>query len=151
MKNDNIEFKNLHWYHSWTTEGVQEDIEFQLGKIANEMAKLYTTSCVVVVVKNCDIHGTYDTMDIHVFANFIDANQLLNTEMYESHHALDIYHYDCIKDEFTMVMDKPHDSCKFGRLACIGNQKMFDKQFVVRMRKVFEMKNTNVTLHPMKL
>ena len=148
---NNIEFKNLHWDYSWNSEGVQEDIEFKLGKIANEMAKQYTTSCVVVVIKNCDIHGAYETMDIHVFANFVDANNLLNSEMYEPNHALDIYHYNCMNDEFTPVMYKCHDGFNFSRLAGIDKQKMFDDQLVFRMRKVFDMKSTNVTIHPMKL
>ena len=145
----NIEFV-LKYDAPWNSEGVQEDIEFQFGKIANEMGKLYCTSCVIVVVKNCDNCGAYDTMDIHVFGNFIEANHLLNTEMYKSN-ALDIYHYNCIKNEFTLVMDKCYDSTRFGRLAGINKQKMFDDQMVYKMRHVFNMKETKVTLHPMQL
>ena len=146
-----IEFRNMHWDHSWTEEGVQEDIEFQVGKIANEMTKLYSNSCIIVVIKNCDIHGTYDSMDIHVFANFLNANHMINSEVYEHHHAIDIYQYDCIKDQFTIVMNKCHDSYRFDRLASVDNQKMFDDQLRFRMRRLFDMKSTNVTLHPYDL
>ena len=148
----NIEFCLKYNNCSWNTEGVQEDIEFQLGKIANEMIKLYTTSCIIVVIKNCDqaTGGSYDTMNIHVYNNFIEANEMINREMYTSN-AIDIYQYNCTNDHFTVVMNKCYDSSNFYRLAGIQEQVMFDDSFKFKMRKVFDMKETNVTLHPVKL
>ena len=146
---ENVKY-NLKWNHSWNDEGVQEDIEFNLGKIANEMAKMYTTSCVVLVIKDCDHGGSYDTMDIHVFADFLEANDMINKEMYTSHN-LDIYQYNCIKNTFVRVMDKCYDSFRFDRPAAVNVNSMFDDQFRFRMRKVFNMKETKVTLHPTNL
>ena len=112
---------------------------------------MYTTSCIVVVIKKCDDRGTYNTMDIHVFSNFIDANNLINTEMYEHNHAVDIYQYNCINNNYTSVMYKCHNSTDFGRLADINTYSMFDDNFIFRMRMVFDMCETNVTLHPTNL
>ena len=145
----NIEFKNLHWDCNWSV--ALEEMKSKFEQIANEMSKMYVDSCVVVVIKNCDIHGTYDTMNIHVFANFIDANNLLNNEMYEANHALDIYHYNCLKNKFTLVMNKCHDSCRFDRLAGISENHMFDDQLIFRIRKVYDTENTNIILHTMSL
>lgn len=146
---ENVKY-NLKWNHSWNDEGVQEDIEFNLGKIANEMTKMYTTSCVVLVIKDCT-GGSYDTMDIHVFADFLEANDMINKEMYMLSHSLEIYQYNCINNTFVRIMDKCCQTTSFDRLAMIEVNSMFDDQFRFRMRKVFDMKETKVTLHPMNL
>lgn len=148
--NNTIEFKNLHWDYSWNSEGVREDIEHTFSKIANELTKEYTVSCVIVVVKKCDENGSYDTMDIHAYADFISANTLINEKMY-SNDAVDVYHYRCSSNIFTNVMSKCYDGCNYSRLAGVSCSYMFDDQLPFRMRHVFDMKSTNVTLHKMEL
>lgn len=140
----NIEY-NLKWEGTWNSE-VKEDIEFKLRKIANEMEKMYTSTCVIIIIKDCDNRGCYDTMDIHMFADFFQANDMINKEMYTSHN-LEIYQYNCIKNTFVNVLNKCYDTCRFDRLAMINIQSMFDDQFIFRCRKVYDMNETKVTLH----
>ena len=146
----NIEYL-LKYNYSWNTEGVKEDIEFKLRKISNDMAKMYTTSCVIVVVKPCDKRGCYDKMDIHIFDTFLSANDILNNKMYEKYDNVEVYHYNCLSDKYTSVMYKCYDTGSYSRLACIKSEKMFDDNFWFKARKVFDMEETKVTLYPPEL
>lgn len=125
---------------------MKDDIVFQLRKIAEEMKKEYTTSCIIVVIKSCDERGRYSKMDIHIFDTFISANDIINTEMYRDNN-IEVYQYNCLNDEFTNVMYKCYDSNTYSRLAWIKTEKMFGDNFLFKVRKVYDMEETKVTIH----
>ena len=148
MKNDNIEFKLKYDRDLGTLTEIFDIIRYDFKVVAEKMKKMYD-SPVIVVIKNCDSAGNYDTMDIHVFANLLEANELINGELHEFGHEINIYQYSCNSDRISCVMNKYINSNILSRSTGYITSMFDDSEGIlsIRMQKVFDMKETNVTLH----
>jgi len=143
---NNIEYVIGHC-DSQDIENIQEYIKFNLEKISNEMRKMYTTTCVIVLIRS-----NINVIHAHIYTSFLEANELINAEAGVLHHSIEIYQYDCIHNQFTFVMDKLYDSCDFNRPREIKNKKLFDEIFIKRIVNIFDTSEIKITLHcPMKL
>ena len=98
---------------------------------------------IAVVVELCDNVGAYNKSEIYIFDSFIDANKLLNAQMYSSN-AVNVYEVDLDRNSYTSVIEKYYDAFSYGRLAGIDAHNI---ELLNWYRKVYDLEEVDVYIH----
>lgn len=135
MKSEKMIFEGFNGSFTNCKDKIYTTMKAALDII--EMTYKNNESCLIIKENNTDDNGSYDSMTIHVFEDFFDANDFLNSAMYNGK-AIEVYQFNIKKNSYVNIMSKYHDSTNYTRLAMIKEYELFNENALRVARLLYD-------------
>lgn len=101
-----------------------------------------------ILTANTDLNGTIKSVNVNIFNSLFDANDFINTKMYDHNISIEAYIIDLNKNLYVSMISKNYDSLSYYRCAtCRIHELDSNMKFIARY--LFDTK-CKISLHDAK-